>query len=675
VVEQGRRWRAWRQPGSWALTAVGAPLETRDGGSAGTGLRVVLVDDSADVRALVRTKLRLSGLAMVAGEGSDGADAVDLAGRLQPDAMLLDVSMPGVDGLAALPQVLAASPRTRVVMFSGFDEEPLALRALELGASSYLTKTSSLDDVVAELAGAVAGTPAQPGESHPTEPGPDLESVADGRKVLDEQVERFQSVFEDAAIGMATMTLEGRIVRANEALCRIVQRPAEALLGSSYGVVMADEAAMQQATEAIVGQGADVVTLEHPQVDDAYLRSTLTVVRDPGGVPLYLFAQCQDVTRQRTAELELRSSEERFRLMVDVVRDYAIFMLDTDGLVTSWNLGAERTKGWTAAEIIGQHFRTFYPREQQESRHPEHELEVAVRDGVYQEEGWRVRKDGSRFWAHVTITKVVNHDGRHIGFAKVTRDQTERMELLEQQGQYAAALAQANASLEQANVELEAAADDQARFLAVTAHELRSPVGVLSMSGKMLSEHWAELDQAERDDLLVGMQTSAAQLQRLLGDLLTTARLRATTLDLELRESDLAELLAPVLQRLRLSQPEARIEGELVPGLKVRADSARLAQILDNLVRNALAHGRSPVRIVTTSTCDDAFVVVSDAGDGVPDGLLDRLFDKFATRGGDGTGLGLNLSRELARAQGGDLTYRADTCEFVLRLPRTSSDR
>src|SRR3954454_9260969 len=158
MAEQGRRWRAWRQPGAGSLTGYATPGR---GGLAASGppepRRVVLVDDPADVRTLVRTKLRLSGLAVVEGEGADGTDAIDLARRLQPDAMLLDVSMPGVDGLAALPQVLEASPKTRIVMFSGFDEEPLALRALELGASSYLTKTSSLDDVVVELVHAVTG--------------------------------------------------------------------------------------------------------------------------------------------------------------------------------------------------------------------------------------------------------------------------------------------------------------------------------------------------------------------------------------------------------------------------------------------------------------------------------------------------------------------------------------
>ena len=316
-----------------------------------------------------------------------------------------------------------------------------------------------------------------------------------------------------------------------------------------------------------------MVTLEHPQVGDSYRRTTLTVVRDRAGQPLYLFAQCQDVTPQRIAELELRHIEQRFRLMVEAVREYAIFMLDTEGHVSSWNVGAQRTKGWTADEIIGQHFRVFYPQEQQEARHPEHELEVAEREGVYQEEGWRVRKDGSRFWAHVTITKITDAEGHHIGFAKVTRDHTERMQMLEQRSQYADALAEANARLEEANAELATAAEEQARFLAVTAHELRSPVGVLSASGRMLSESWERLDQTERDDLLAGMQSSAARLQRLLGDLLTTSRLQAATLDLDLAGHDLAEVLAPALQRLRLTHPDAVIESDLAEGVRAVTDA------------------------------------------------------------------------------------------------------
>ena len=369
----------------------------------------------------------------------------------------------------------------------------------------------------------------------------------------------------------------------------------------------------------------------------------------------------------------MRDSERRFRLLVEAVRDYAIFMLDPEGCIISWNLGAQRAKGWAAEEIIGQHFRVFYPPEQQAAGHPEYELEVALRDDVYQEEGWRVRKDGSRFWAHVTITAVFDDDGTHLGFAKVTRDHTERMQMLERQGQYAEALAEANERLERANVELAKAAEEQSRFLAVTAHELRSPVGVLSMSGRLLAENWERLDDEERIGLLSGLQSSSARLQRLLGDLLTSSRLKEATLDLDLEERDLAEVLAPVLLRLRLAHPEAVVEGELGAGVRAVVDADRLAQIVDNLVANAVAYGRSPIRVSARQVGDEVEVTVRDDGPGVPAELRGRLFERFASRGGHGTGLGLHIVRELARAQGGDATYAAEHNAFVVRLPRAAA--
>jgi len=123
---------------------------------------------------------------------------------------------------------------------------------------------------------------------------------------------------------------------------------------------------------------------------------------------------------------ELRQSEERFKLLVESVRDYAIFMLDPQGHVLTWNAGAERFKGYRADEIIGQHFSAFYPDDARQKRWPEHELQVAEDTGVFEDEGWRVRKDGSLFWANVVITAMRNANGQLLGFAKVTRDLTQR---------------------------------------------------------------------------------------------------------------------------------------------------------------------------------------------------------------------------------------------------------
>jgi PAS domain S-box-containing protein len=226
------------------------------------------------------------------------------------------------------------------------------------------------------------------------------------------------------------MTLSGRLVRVNRALTQLLQRTSETLVGTPYGALTAGrDKPIDAALDDIHRSGRDVVQVEHEVSDSPEQRrllATLAPVRDSGGRPLYIFLQVQDITATRAVESRLRMSEERFRLLVESVEDYAIFMLDPSGHVASWNAGAQRIKGYTADEIIGRHFRSFYRPEQQQARHPEHELELALRDGHYEEEGWRVRKDGTEFWANVVITAVFDDSGRHIGFAKVTRDITAK---------------------------------------------------------------------------------------------------------------------------------------------------------------------------------------------------------------------------------------------------------
>ncbi|WP_240641413.1 PAS domain S-box protein [Nocardioides ferulae] len=627
---------------------------------------IVVVDDAAEVRALVRARLRLSRRLDVVGEGADGAAAVELAREHQPALLLLDVSMPGTDGLEALPLVRRASPETRVVMYSGFSEDGLAARTRDLGAAAFLEKSTSLDtladDLLQVLDGSV-GAPIPVPRADPAETERAAVEAVDAaeRAVLHEHLERFREVFEDAAIGMATMTLSGRVVRANRSLAQLLVRPVDALVGAAYPDLLHDPGPFRRALGRVLDGGEDAVQVEHrvAGLDERRLLATLSPVRDSRQRPLYLFLQVQDVSRQRRAEEALRQSEQRFRLLVDAVQDYAIFMLDPDGHIASWNAGAQRAKGYTAAEILGQHFRVFYPPELQQSRHPEHELELAIRDGRYEEEGWRIRKDGSRFWAQVTITAVHDELGRLVGFAKVTRDTSERRRMLDE--------------LAEANQQLRRTADDQAHFLAVTAHELRAPVGVLGMTAETLSRHWADLERAERDDFLASMATSAGQLRRLLGDLLTAARLDASALDLNPVRVPLADRLSAVVAGARSTHPGAVLEFDpegVARDVAVLADPGRLVQAVDNLVLNALRHGASPVRIDVEAHRRTVDVVVRDAGPGVHVDMLPRLFDRFATSSSGGTGLGLFIVRELCRAQGGDAFYRAEDRAFVASFPR-----
>jgi PAS domain S-box-containing protein len=632
----------------------------------------VIVDDAADVRLLVKTQLGFSGRFKVVGEGSDGTEAIAAALAYQPDLVLLDVSMPRMDGLEALPQIRDVSPTSTVVMYTGFDDTALAERARRLGAAALIEKSFPLDRLAEELDAICSGHAV-------AEPRPDLarrSPAALDDSVLGEHLERFREVFEEAAIGMATMTLTGYVVRANKALASVVGRPLADLAGIRYADLADDQSrdGVVRALEAAQAGTGDVVQFEHstPEAERLVL-ATAAPVRDSNGRPLYLFLQVQDVSAQRGAEAALRQSEERFRLLVEAVQDYAIFMLDPTGVIASWNAGAQRIKGYTAADAIGRHFRMFYPPHQQAIKHPEHELELALANGHYEEEGWRVRNDGTRFWANVLITAVHNENGEHIGYAKVTRDIEQRRLMQLELEQAAEALTSANEDLAAANRRLSREAADQAQFLAVTAHELRSPVTVVSGGAKMLAEHWNDLDETERTDLFSSIQSSAARLQRLLNDLLTAARLESQALRLSMDTVDVTAMLAAAVTSARTMRPDAQIQLDCAPGLQVVGEQPKLAQAVDNLITNAIRHGAPPVRVACRAAGNTVEIAVSDAGPGVPLELRERLFERFATGPGrSGTGLGLFIVRELARAHSGDAWYAplgGRGGEFVLSLP------
>ncbi|MGA8987076.1 PAS domain S-box protein [Aeromicrobium sp.] len=638
---------------------------------------VVVIDDSAEVRSLIKTHIRLSGLLTVVDDGADGTEAIGLAHRHQPEIVLLDMSMPTLDALDALPGILAVSPRTRVVIYSGFERDGLEERARQLGATAFFEKSMPVSRLPAELRALL--------DAEPHDPAPVLASVsplappAEGRNVLDEHLERFLEVFDEAAIGMATMTLTGGIVRANRALARLLAHPLDDLVGVDYATLTAGGAdALEAALEQINTDSVDLIHIEHEVVGAAGSRSVLVAlapVRDSQGQALYIFLQVQDISAQRAAEDELRRSEDRFRLLVEAVDDYAIFMLSPEGIVVSWNPGAQRSKGYTREEIIGQHFRIFYPADRQLAQHPEHELTIALSEGRYQEEGWRVRRDGTQFWAHVLISAVFDDRGVHIGFAKVTRDITERRLAEQERERTATALAEANTQLESLNDRLRQALADQTQFLAVTSHELRTPAAVLGGSAETLSRHWTELTEDERAGLLDGMSTSATRLRRLLSDLLTASRLDANSLTLDSAPTPMSRLLETAVRDAQASRPDVDISIAPGPEIEVLADPDRIGQAIDNLIDNALSHGEQPVTLAAGLAGEVAEIRVSDSGSGVDPDILPRLFERFAT--GDhigGTGLGLFIVRELVRANGGDARYEPGSPidpagTFVLTLP------
>jgi len=606
---------------------------------------LVIVDDSDEVRTITRSALESSGLFEIVGEAADGAEAITLAYRLQPTVMLLDTSMPTMDGLEALPAILTLSPDTRVVVYTGFEERGLADRARTEGAADFIEKSLPIRELPQRLWQAVGGPAPAPAAGlrvvrHDAEA--DHRAAAD-QEVLDEHLERFREVFEQAAIGMATLTLNGSVVRANAALAELMGCEPADLVGIDYGVLMRGHGDhLDDGLASIIELGSDLVSFEHPlPIGDApgTVRVTLAPVRDSQGQPLYVFAQVEDISAQRHAENELRRSEERFRLLVTAVRDYAIFMLDPDGHVMSWNAGARRIKGYAASEIVGRHFRVFYPAEEQASGHPEHNLELALRLGSYAEEGWRIRKDGTRFWASVVITAVHDESGRHVGFSKVTRDQTSQQEAIEQ----------------------------RAHLLAVTAHELRSPAAAVEGAAALLTQDWETLDAEHRNRLLGAISASAHRLHRLAADLGAASRLQSDTLALVSEPISLPRLLASAVERASAADPGLEITAD-ADDVTFMGDPARLGQAVDNLLDNAVRHGRMPVTLTGRRTGSRVTIAVRDAGAGVDEAIAPRLFERFASGPRGGTGLGLYLVREIARRHGGEATYEAPGT-FVIDLP------
>lgn len=618
---------------------------------------IVLVDDSAEVRNLVGLLLRSSGFDVV-GEAGDGDEAILLAYRLRPDLMLLDTSMPRCDGVEALPAILALSPSTRVVVFTGFEEPELADHMRQLGAADFIEKSAPLDVLRDRLLAVVR----QPGDPEPPRRAPVMAGLRvaaklPGQDVLNEHVAQFRELFDRAEIGMATLTANGTIVRANRALATLMSCEPTDLVGVEYGRLSAGEGAELDRCLAEISQGADLTAFEHalPTSDgqDARIvRVTVSPIRGSQREVLYVFAQLHDVTAQRTMEIELRRSEETFRRLVNAVREYAIFRLDVDGIVTTWNAGAKRIKGYADHEIIGRHFRVFYPPEEQESGHPEHNLALALRDRGFAEEGWRVRRDGSRFWASVVITPLFDDEGQHVGFAKVTRDETVQREHEEERQRFI---------------------DERINLLAVTAHELRNPTAVVDGSAVALQSAWGEIGFEERQEILVGIRTSAERLRQLAADLSAASRADGVQPPMRREVCSLADTLHSAAVRSALAHPDVDIVVDCPKDAVLFADTARLDQALDNLVENAVRHGRMPVTITGRST-DHVRIRVSDAGSGVPAELTPHLFERFASAGSTaGTGLGLYLVREVARRHGGDAVYlpskNGGSAAFEIVLP------
>jgi PAS domain S-box-containing protein len=380
----------------------------------------------------------------------------------------------------------------------------------------------------------------------------------------------------------------------------------------------------------------------------------------------------QDLARDQAIEPLVRG-EVAFRLLVDAVQDYAIFLLSKEGRVLTWNRGAERIKGYTADEIIGQHFSAFYTPEEREAGRPMRLLGWAAESGRFEDEGWRVRKDGTRFWADVIVTALTDESGVPYAYAKITRDLTERKANEDRQRQLLAEQ-RARAAAEEALLARD-------RFLTIASHELKTPVASLGLAAESLlrARESGKLDEARLEGGLTRILTATKRLGALVTELLDISRLTSGQMPYDRAPTDLVALTREVIARFVDADEADRIRLDAPEEVIAEVDASRFDQVVTNLVDNALKYSDAPAEIDVTirQEADAVEIAVADRGMGLTAPSSEWIFEAFGRGVGvehiPGLGLGLHIASQIVGRHGGRISAVTRTdgpgTIFVVRLP------
>jgi PAS domain S-box-containing protein len=367
---------------------------------------------------------------------------------------------------------------------------------------------------------------------------------------------------------------------------------------------------------------------------------------------------------------------ERYKVLVDNVQDYAIFLMDPHGHILTWNKGAQKNKGYKAHEIIGKHFSTFYLEKDKKVDKPGRELVLAKKHGRVEDEDWRVRKDGSKFWANVVITTLYDDDGQHIGFAKVTRDLTERKHQED-------ALRQANMVLRQQQAELRKLNDSKDEFISLASHQLRTPAtAVKQLLGILLEGMVGEISDETRQFIDRAYESNERQIN-IVNNLLKVAQLDAGKVTLHKQPVDIQAMLHSIVkeQEETFSKRDQQVRVDVpAPVDMVQLDPEQFRMAFANLIDNAskYTHEGGTIKIGASQHGKKLKLTVQDNGIGIPAADLKELFGKFKRIPNElsdkvgGSGLGLYYAQRIIDLHGAELAVSSQPDKgttFTITLP------
>ena len=516
----------------------------------------------------------------------------------------------------------------------------------------------------------------------------DITERKDAQESLRQSQERFSAIVNQASVGVAQTRLDGEITFANTCYHELMGYGEHELVGlrAIDLVHAADHAAISALFGRLERHGEPFESESRNVRKDGsfiWLHYSVTVLTNASGKPDSALIVCSDISERKGAEEALRSSEERFRLMLENAVDYAIFSVDMERRVKSWNTGAERLLGYTESEILGRSADIIFTEEDRAAGAPAEEARTALSAGRAADDRLHQRKDGSRFWASGALMPMHNGEGAVIGLVKVLRDQSEQRAAQQEVEQSRSELLDALRANEAARRALEAADAAKDRFLAVLSHELRNPLASISGAAELLVPEQLPTPAQGRAARVVRRQ--AAAMKVLLGDLLDVSSLRRGRLVLR-RERVTAQAIVDAA--LEATGPlmelgRHRLEAEIADAeIVLDADPMRLTQVISNLLSNAAKYtpDKGEIRLALHTEGDDAVFSVTDNGIGMDPDTVETMFEMFTQsvhgheRSAGGLGIGLALVRNIVEMHGGTVSGESRGLglgsRFTVRIPQ-----